>query len=178
VLKQEMPVSAPANPSRRSLLLAAAAALPLAACGFHLRGVRDLPFQTLYINSNRYSELTAQLRRAIEAQTTSKVADDIKAADAVLDITENKTEKVILSLNSAGRVREYQLRQRFSFRVRTPNNDEIAPVATIEMRRDLTFNDSDTLAKQEEELLLLAEMQSDVIQQLLRRLQAIKRKPT
>ncbi|MBT9518394.1 MAG: hypothetical protein IV112_17040 [Methyloversatilis discipulorum] len=172
-----MPVSAPANPSRRSLLLAAAAALPLAACGFHLRGVRDLPFQTLYINSNRYSELTAQLRRAIEAQTTSKVADDIKAADAVLDITENRTEKVILSLNSAGRVREYQLRQRFSFRVRTPTNEEIAPVATIEMRRDLTFNDSDTLAKQEEEQLLLAEMQSDVIQQLLRRLQAIKRKP-
>lgn len=170
-------MSAPANPSRRSLLLAAAAALPLAACGFRLRGVRDLPFQTLYINSNRFSELTAQLRRAIEAQTTSKVADDIKAADAVLDITENRTEKIILSLNSAGRVREYQLRQRFSFRVRTPTNDEIAPVSTIELRRDLTFNDSDTLAKQEEEQLLLAEMQSDVIQQLLRRLQAIKRKP-
>ena len=118
--------SFPASPSRRSLLAAAGSASLLAACGFHLRGVRDLPFSSLYINANKYSELTAQIRRAITAQTHTQVADEIKAADAVLDITENRTEKVILSLNSAGRVREYQLRQRFSFKVRTPDNDEIA----------------------------------------------------
>lgn len=168
--------SFPASPSRRSLLAAAGSASLLAACGFHLRGVRDLPFSSLYINSNKYSELTAQIRRAITAQTHTQVADEIKAADAVLDITENRTEKVILSLNSAGRVREYQLRQRFSFKVRTPDNDEIAPVATIEVRRDLNYSDTEVLAKQEEEQLLFTEMQADVIQQLLRRLQSIGNK--
>ncbi|MGC4405172.1 LPS assembly lipoprotein LptE [Methyloversatilis discipulorum] len=173
-----MPVSAPANPSRRSLLLAAVAALPLAACGFHLRGVRDLPFQTLYINGSRSNtELTTQIRRAIQTQSSTQVADEPSAADAIVDITENKVEKVILSLNSAGRVREYQLRQRFSFRVRDRNNVEIAPVASIELRRDLTYSDSEMLAKQQEEQVLYDEMQSDLIQQLLRRLQAIKRKP-
>ncbi len=155
---------------------ALAGALLVSACGFHLRGVRDLPFSTIYINASRYAEMTAQIRRAIDAQSRTRVVDEPKEAEAVLDITENRVEKIILSLNSAGRVREYQLRQRFSFKVRTPANEEIAPVSTIEVRRELTFNEADVLAKQEEEQLLVAEMQSDIIQQLLRRLQAIKRK--
>jgi len=169
-----MPLSSPVFRTRRSLIAAGGSSLLLAACGFHLRGVRDLPFVTVYINANPYAEMTAQIRRAIEAQSTTQVIESPKDAEAILDITENRVEKVILSLNSAGRVREYQLRQRFSFRVRTPKNEEIAPVSTIEVRRDQTFNDAEVLAKQEEEQLLYTEMQGDVVQQLLRRLQAIK----
>lgn len=176
MLTLEKPLTSPAFKARRCLLAVTGSVLLLGACGFHLRGVRDLPFATIFINADRYSETTAQLRRAINAQSTTQVVDEIKQAEAVLDITENRIEKVILSLNSAGRVREYQLRQRFSYRVRTANNEEIAPVSTIEVRRDLTFNDVEVLAKQEEEVLLYAEMQSDVIQQLLRRLQAIQKK--
>jgi LPS-assembly lipoprotein len=177
LLTLETPLSAPflaASPARRSLLAAGGSAVLLAACGFRLRGVRDLPFATVYINASAYAEMTAQIRRAIDAQSTTRVVDTPKEAEAVLDITENRVEKVILSLNSAGRVREYQLRQRFSFKVRTPANEEISPVSTIEVRRDLTFNDTEVLAKQDEELLLFDEMRGDVVQQLLRRLQAIK----
>jgi LPS-assembly lipoprotein len=176
LLTLERPLSAPVFAIRRALLAAAAGSLMLGACGFHLRGVRDLPFATLYINANPYSELTAQLRRAITAQTTTVVTDQAKGSGAVLDIVANRFEKVILSLNSAGRVREYQLLQRFSYRLRTPDNVEITPTATIEVRRDLTFSDVEVLAKEQEEKLLYAEMQSDVIQQLLRRLQAVKNK--
>lgn len=161
------------SPIRRSLLVAGGSALLLAACGFRLRGVRDLPFATLYINASAFAEMTAQIRRAVDAQSTTRVVDAPKDADAVLDITENRVEKIILSLNSAGRVREYQLRQRFSYRVKTPAGEEIAPLATIEARRDLTFNDTEVLAKQDEELFLFNDMQADIVQQLLRRLQAI-----
>ncbi|MCQ9378868.1 LPS assembly lipoprotein LptE [Methyloversatilis sp. XJ19-49] len=170
-------MTAPEFKARRSLIAATGSALLLGACGFHLRGVRDLPFATVFINASPYAEMTAQIRRAIDAQSTTRVTDEIKEAEAVIDITENRVEKVILSLNSAGRVREYQLRQRFGFKVRTVKGEEIAPVSTIEVRRDLTSNDVEVLAKQEEEQLLYAEMQGDVVQQLLRRLQAIKKKP-
>lgn len=171
-------MNASASPRRRSLLLAALSSLPLAACGFHLRGVRELPFETVFVERGRASQdLTNEIRRAIERQSSTRVTDDPKSADAIVDITENKVEKVILSLNSAGRVREYQLRQRFSFRVRDRDNVEIAPISTIELRRDLTYNDAEMLAKQQEEQVLYAEMQTDLIQQLLRRLQAVKRKP-
>lgn len=163
-----------ASPARRSLLVAGSSALLLAACGFRLRGVRDLPFATIYINASAFSEMTAQIRRAIDAQSTTRVVDTPKEAESILDITENRVEKVILSLNSAGRVREYQLRQRFSYRVRTPGGDEISPLATIEVKRDLTFNDTEVLAKQDEEQFLFSDMQADIVQLLLRRLQAIK----
>lgn len=172
-----MRVTAPDSKVRRGLIAAAGSALLLGACGFQLRGVRDLPFATVFINASPYAEMTAQIRRAINAQSTTRVTDEMKDAEAVIDITENRIEKVILSLNSAGRVREYQLRQRFGFKVRSPKGEEIAPVSTIEVRRDLTFNDVEVLAKQEEELLLYTEMQADVVQQLLRRLQAIKKRP-
>nr|WP_306441234.1 LPS assembly lipoprotein LptE [Methyloversatilis sp. XJ19-13] len=176
-MTREKRVTAPDFKARRSLIAATGSALLLGACGFHLRGVRDLPFATVFINASPYAEMTAQIRRAIDAQSTTRVTDELKDADAVIDITENRVEKVILSLNSAGRVREYQLRQRFGFKVRSPKGEEIAPVSTIEVRRDITSNDVEVLAKQEEEQLLYAEMQGDVVQQLLRRLQAIKKKP-
>jgi LPS-assembly lipoprotein len=177
VLTPEKPLTpSPAFKTRRRLLAASGSTLLLGACGFHLRGMRDLPFGTVYINANRYAEMTAQIRRTINAQSTTRVVDEVKDAEAVLDVTENRIEKIILSLNSAGRVREYQLRQKFSYRLRTSSGEEIAPASTIEVRRELTFNDTDVLAKQEEEQLLYAEMQGDLVQQLLRRLQAVPKK--
>lgn len=116
-----------------------------------------------------------QIRLAVVTQSSTQIADQPSAADAILDIIENRFEKVILSLNSAGRVREYQLRQKVSFRVRTQDHTELMPHTTIEIRRDLTYSDSEMLAKQQEELTLQNEMRSDLVQQLLRRLQALKR---
>lgn len=168
-------MSASVDTSRRGLLLAALATLPLAACGFRLQGVRDLPFQVLYVNAGRgQGELVDQIRLAITTQSSTRIADEPSAADAILDITENRFEKVILSLNSAGRVREYQLRQKVSFRVRTQDQTELMPLSTVEIRRDLTYSDAEMLAKQQEELTLQNEMRTDAVQQLLRRLQAIK----
>lgn len=169
-------MSASVDTSRRGLLLAALATLPLAACGFRLQGIRDLPFQTLYVNAPRgQAELVDQIRLAVVTQSSTQIADQPSAAEVILDILENRFEKVILSLNSAGRVREYQLRQKVSFLVRTQDHTELMPRTTIEIRRDLTYSDAELLAKQQEELTLQGEMRSDLVQQLLRRLQALKR---
>ncbi|MEO8142986.1 MAG: LPS assembly lipoprotein LptE, partial [Betaproteobacteria bacterium] len=39
-----------------------------------------------------------------------------------------------------------------------------------QLTRDITFNDSDVLAKETEEQLLYRDMQSDMVQQIMRRL--------
>jgi LPS-assembly lipoprotein len=41
------------------------------------------------------------------------------------------------------------------------------------LRRDYSFNDQEQLSKESEEALLYRDMQTDAVQQLLRRLQAI-----
>ena len=83
-------------------------------------------------------------------------------------------EKIILSLNSAGRVREYQLHQRFAFRVRDGKGVELMPPNEITLTRDITFNDAQLLAKEQEEVLLYRDMQNDLGQQILRHIAAAK----
>ena len=42
------------------------------------------------------------------------------------------------------------------------------------LKRDLTYNDTDVIAKEQEEILLYRDMQSDAVQQLVRRLQTAR----
>jgi len=49
----------------------------------------------------------------------------------------------------------------------------IAPTEIVQ-QRDISFNESAVLAKEAEEALLYRDMQTDIVQQLLRRLAAVK----
>ena len=81
---------------------------------------------------------------------------------------------MILSLSSAGRVREKRLVFRYNYRiVNNQGQDLILPVS-VELFRDVTYADSDVLAKTQEEDLLWRDMENDLVQQLMRRLAASK----
>jgi LPS-assembly lipoprotein len=147
----------------------------LAGCGFRLRGTADVPFQSLYV-PNSDSGIALDLKRNVQAGTQAKVVDDAKQAEAILAFSEEVREKNILSLSSQGRVREFQLRYRVAFRVHDGKGGEFVPQTSIALTRDITFNDTDVLAKEAEEQLLFRDMQSDMVQQIMRRL-AASRKP-
>ena len=144
-------------------------ALALTGCGFQLRGTADLPFHTLYM-PGATGGIALNLKRNIQSGTRTTVVDDVKKAEAVLDFTQETREKVILSLAATGRVREYQLRYRVGFRVHDGKGGEFLPVNIVQLTRDITFNDSDVLAKETEEQLLYRDMQFDMVQQVMRRL--------
>jgi LPS-assembly lipoprotein len=145
----------------------------VAACGFRLRGTAEVPFQTLYL-PGATSGIALDLKRNIEAGTNVRVVDEAKDAEAVLQFTEETRQKEILSLTSAGRVREFQLRYRVGFRVHDAKGVDYVPQSTIQLLRDVTFNDADILAKEAEEQLLFRDMQADMVQQIMRRLAAAK----
>ena len=71
-------------------------------------------------------------------------------------------------------MREFQLTQKVVFRVANVAGAEWLPMSEINVRRDFSYNDTQALAKENEERLLLADMQADVVQQLLRRLSLAK----
>ena len=149
-------------------------ALALAGCGFRLRGTAEVPFETLYV-PGATSGIALDLKRNIQAGTKARVVDDPSKADAVLQFTEETRQKEILSLTGTGRVREFQLRYRVAFRVHDGKGAEYVPPNTIQLTRDVTFNDAEILAKEQEEQLLFRDMQVDMVQQILRRLAAAKR---
>ena len=153
------------------LSLALASGFLLGACGFQLRGAAPLPFDTLY-TPNTSGGIGLDLKRNIQSGTRTAVIDDAKKADAVLEFIQEAREKVILSLAATGRVREFQLRYRVVFRVHDGKGGEFVPVSTVQLTRDVSFNDTDVLAKETEEALLFRDMQFDMVQLIMRRLAA------
>jgi len=149
--------------------LAALLALAVAGCGFQLRGTAAVPFQTIYI-PNAKTGIALDLKRNLEAGTNARVVDDPRGADAVFELTQEAREKIILSLTGAGRVREFRLAYRVSFRVHDGKGGEYVPASLVTLSRDVTYNDADILAKEAEEQLLFRDMQSDMVQQVMRRL--------
>jgi LPS-assembly lipoprotein len=158
--------------SRRRALLAAALAAPAAGCGFQLRGSASLPYESLFVDMPESNALGAELKRNLRAGTGTRIVARREDAQATLVPTSEVRSKTILSLSSAGRVREFRLKYNFAFRVLDgQSRDIIAPVALV-IERDFPFNDTQVLAKESEEALLYRDMQSDLVQQVLRRLAA------
>lgn len=159
---------------RRALVASLFATGLLAGCGFHLRGSADFAFKKLYIGIPPNSLMGADLRRAIRGGSDTLVVADPKEADALLDVLQDVRTKTVLSLTTTGVVREYRLTQRFGFRLRDNAGKELIPPSTMVLTRDLTYNEANALAKDYEEQQLYRDMQRDIVQQLMRRLSAVK----
>ena len=158
---------------RRRLIATSVTLASLAAaggCGFHIRGDATMPFRTLAIVGGEGSALVVDLKRSLRGNVRLQVIDAPDKAEAVLYILLNQNDKSILTLSGGGRVREFQLTQKVIFRVADVKGAEWMPQSEINVRRDFSFNDSQALAKEGEERLLLADMQADAVQQLVRRL--------
>ena len=97
----------------------------------------------------------------------------IDKAEVILDVLQDQREKVVVGLNASGQVREFQLRLRFRFKLRSAKNSELIPITEILQQRDISFNESAVLAKETEEALLYREMQSDIVRQIMRRLATV-----
>ena len=157
-------------------LSATAATLSLSGCGFALRKAPNFAFTTLFSSLGESSPLGVELRRSLQSTRKVEVISDprrINEAQVVLDVLGDQREKVVLSTNASGQVREFQLRLRFRFRLRTLAGKELIPETEILQQRDISFNESAVLAKEAEEALLYRDMQSDVVQQIMRRLAAV-----
>jgi len=133
-----------------------------------------VPFETLYL-PGATSGIALDLKRYIQAGTNARVVDDAAKADAIMQFTEEGRLKEVLSLTGTGKVREFQLRYRVGFRVHDGKGTDFVPQSLIQLTRDVTFNDAEILAKEQEEQILFRDMQTDMVQQILRRLAAAKR---
>ena len=146
----------------------------LAACGFQLRGQASLPFETIYISFPVGHPIGMDVKRLIQAGTTTRVVDKAKDAQATLDIISVVNDKQIMSVSGGGRVREFELRYRVSFRLYDAKGVDLIPVNEIALHRIIPFTDAQVVAKEGEEAMLIREMQSDSAEQILRRLEAVK----
>lgn len=159
-----------------ALLVASA----LTACGFQLRGSDgsyNMPFHSLYLGFSDNSPLGTELKRNLRATNQVTIADTPAGAEAQFVVLGETRNKSIVALNSLGRVREYLLSYTLQFTVRDAKGNVLLAPTEIMLHRNMSFDETQVLAKESEEALLYRDMQGDLVQQIMRRLAAIKPLP-
>jgi LPS-assembly lipoprotein len=147
----------------------------LAGCGFRLRGSQAFAFQRIAIQPNPGGAVAQELRRAFGSAVQVLAArDPLAQAQLVLNVVNEEREKIVVGVNTSGQVRELQLRMRVRVQLSTAKGKEIIAGDDIMQQRDISYSESAALAKEAEEALLYRDMQSDIVQQILRRLAVIQ----
>ncbi len=147
----------------------------LGGCGFKLRGNQNFAFTSISINPSPGGAVTQELRRSFGGAVQVLAGDQpTSQAQVRLDVLDEVRERVVVGISASGQVRELQLRIRVKFRLTTAQGKELIAQDEILQQRDISYSESAALAKETEEDLLYRDMQTDIAQQILRRLATVK----
>ena len=147
----------------------------LQGCGFALRGAPNYVFDTVAVTPERSGGVAGELSRLLGNRVRPAVTPEgLSPPDAIVDVLSESRQKVVVGVNAAGLVREFELRLFVRFSVRTPQGKVLIEPTDIRLQRSVSFNEATVLSKETEEVMLNRDMQTDAVQQIVRRLAAIK----
>ena len=153
------------------------AASSLTACGFKLRGAFSFGFSALQVTGQVNSPVSKALQENLSKLGVAVSAGAPVAGQGgtvVLNVVADQRERAVAGGSTNGQVRELVLRQRFRYSLSTPAGRRLLEETEMVLERNISYSESDALSKTAEEQLLYSEMQSDTVQQVLRRLSAVK----
>ncbi len=162
---------------RKSKILFLSALLSiLPACGFHLAGSGGGYVSNLANASVQGVASSGELVRFIEEDLRLRRIDvvGIDQAAALVNILSEKTEKIVLSVDSDGKAREFELILHVTFDTKRPDNSYLLREKSIRFSRDFIFDKRDLLGADEEEQKLFSEMRRDAAKFIVYRLQTIE----
>lgn len=157
--------------------LLAALMLAVSACGFHLRGEVNLAPELAKVHilgGDTYDPLVRELTRALTSAGAGVVAEP-NDATAILHILRNSAHRRVLSVQTTGKVQEYELYQTLEFLVRDAAGRELLDTQRLEITRDYLFDPNDVLGKAGEEESLRRDMRRDLVRLTMLRLEALGR---
>ncbi|MHB1677312.1 MAG: LPS-assembly lipoprotein LptE [Sulfuriferula sp.] len=144
--------------------------LTMMGCGFHLRAQVDIPFTSVYVDGSGASPVVTDLRQMITAGGhKDRLAKSSISAERTIQIMSDSSTMIIIALNGAGQVAEYQLQYRVKYRLLAHDKEVLKPVEIV-LSRDMSYNNSQPYAYGDEENFLYHDMQTDAAQQILRRI--------
>ena len=159
------------------MFLVGCLAVSLSACGFQLRGSAALPeeMSITYIKSEKpYGSLIDDFAEALRTHHV-KITEDRSEATAVLEIIHDELDKDVLSVNSSGKVLEFQLRQSIQFAVTTSDQLPLLEPQGVTMTRDYLYSNTDVLSKEREEIVVRRALQRELVNLAMLRITAAAR---
>lgn len=148
--------------------------LMLQACGFHLRGAAEMPPELQYTVAEGvapYSALGESLSRFWQ-QSDAQLDFGRGAAGSTarLVITRDDVTRRTLSVDSAGRANEYELRYQVSFTLEDADGQPLLQNQNITVNRTYRFNPDNALAMDDEEARLKRLLAEEAALQMMRRI--------
>ena len=147
----------------------------LAACGFQLRDEVRLPagLTHLYLDvADPYSPLKRDLRAALQRAGASLAASAGEGVASVR-IPVNAVTVEVLTVGGTARVQEYLIRHVVELEVIDAAGKTLLEKTRIELTRDYSFDETQALGAQAEQDLIKQELERDMVQQILRRIEAL-----
>ncbi|HEX5055499.1 MAG TPA: LPS assembly lipoprotein LptE [Gammaproteobacteria bacterium] len=154
-------------------LLLCVLALSLAACGFTLRGARELPagMAVTYVQAGAPgSPLAAYLKSFLRESSVRAV--DYATPDAAVLKVRDSTRRRVLSVDAHAKAREFEVQYSATFSLSMPGAESEFPEKTITLSRDYVFDRQAVLAANEEESMLLQEMQRELARMIVEQIAA------
>lgn len=145
----------------------------IAACGWHLRGMAELPpaMALTYIDTSaRTSTITRNLHRVLRAADITVVSEQSENA-ANLKVQSRSGQRV-LSIGPDGKAVEYEVFASATFSVTTPDGSFELAEQEIILSRDLLFDPLDPLAASKERELLQRDMEKQLAHLIIDRIAA------
>ena len=158
----------------RALTLLIAATL-LTACGFKLRQEVALPpeFSQLRLETvDPFSPLGRDLAAALQR---AGIALGDAAGSAVLRVPVDAMGSAPLTVGETGRVQEYVLRYETQVELLRADGSVAMPLQEVVLTRDYTFDTAQALGSPGEEEVVREELRREMVQAILRRLEAATR---
>jgi LPS-assembly lipoprotein len=158
----------------------------LGGCGFQLQGTHTMAFQTVQLTGFAgNSPLASELAHALQANGVRVVDSTLSATQAasatqvpithiVLDGMRDKRGMAVSTTTAYGQVRDVTASNSLRFRVLRGDGSVLLPPTDVALSRDMSYNETNALAKQDESEALYKAMQSDIVSQVMRRLAAIR----
>lgn len=147
-------------------------ALLTTACGFQLRGSVSIPYKAIAITGAPSPLLRSDLEMIILTGSDSRVANNPKDADLILEIISEVNNREILAYNASGQISAYRLNSRVAFIATDQNGVDIVPESEIYVTRDMDFSVSTVLSTDVQQQQFTNAMRIDLSLQILRRVSA------
>ena len=159
-------------------LLILAATFALVACGFHMRGEARLPagMQRVHLTvSDPFSPLHRDLEAAL-VRSGAKVENVPGDGIAEISLTAVSLAPIVRSVGSNAFVNEFSMVYHVELQISGPDGKTLMPKQVIEHSREFTFDQTQAIGTSAEQDEIKKEMERDMVQSVLRKIEAAERK--
>lgn len=147
--------------------------LVVTGCGFHLRTWNlEGTVETARITANARNPLAEPLGRALQSAGVALIEDG-SAADVVVELLADERGRRSVSVTDQARAAEYETSLRVRYAVRGRDGEMLLDPTWVQATRIYRVDRDNLVGSSQEQALLEREMVTDLVQQVIRGLNAV-----